>query len=114
MTSPARSLRNDGGNLRRFASRLRAVPQDRLALAQQPEVGDGYTFTTNEFFWFYYFMTGIHILHVFMGFGALTVAAYQLHSPERCSQETVETCATYWHMVDFLWVIIFALLYLMR
>jgi nitric oxide reductase NorE protein len=26
----------------------------------------------------------------------------------------VETCATYWHSVDFYWVLIFALLYVVR
>ena len=26
----------------------------------------------------------------------------------------IEACGIYWHMVDFLWVIIFALLYVMR
>jgi nitric oxide reductase NorE protein len=26
----------------------------------------------------------------------------------------IETCATYWHTIDFLWVLIFALLYVMR
>jgi nitric oxide reductase NorE protein len=26
----------------------------------------------------------------------------------------VETAATYWHMVDLLWILLFALLYLMR
>ncbi|HYB82888.1 MAG TPA: cytochrome c oxidase subunit 3 family protein, partial [Mycobacterium sp.] len=39
---------------------------------------------------------------------------YQLRSPARRSQEFVETCATYWHTVDFLWVLIFALLYVVR
>lgn len=78
------------------------------------KVQDGYTFTTSEFFWFYYFLTGLHILHVLMGFGALSIVAYQMHGPERRSQEIIETGATYWHMVDFLWVIIFALLYVMR
>ena len=29
-------------------------------------------------------------------------------------QELVETGATYWHTIDFLWVIIFSLLYVMR
>ena len=29
-------------------------------------------------------------------------------------QVIVETCATYWHTIDFLWVLIFALLYVMR
>jgi len=78
------------------------------------EIGRGLTFTTNEFFEFYYFLTGMHLLHVLAGFIALGIAVYQLASPQRRSQELIETCATYWHMVDFLWVIIFALLYVMR
>jgi nitric oxide reductase NorE protein len=78
------------------------------------KVRDGFEFSTNEFFWFYYFLTGIHVLHVLIGFAFLGVVVYQLWSPERRSQEAIETGATYWHMVDFLWVIIFALLYVMR
>jgi nitric oxide reductase NorE protein len=49
-----------------------------------------------------------------IGFVAMGIAVYQLWSPARRSQETVETCATYWHTIDFLWVLIFALLYVMR
>ena len=78
------------------------------------KVREGFEFTTNEFFGFYYFLTGMHVLHVLIGFAVLGVVVYQLWSPERRSQEIVETGATYWHMVDFLWVIIFALLYVMR
>jgi nitric oxide reductase NorE protein len=48
------------------------------------------------------------------GFVVLGVAVYQLWSPARRSQQLVETCATYWHTVDFLWVLIFALLYIVR
>lgn len=78
------------------------------------KVREGFEFSTNEFFSFYYFLTGIHVLHVLLGFAVLGVVVYQLWSPERRFQETIETGATYWHMVDFLWVIIFALLYVMR
>ena len=78
------------------------------------KVHQGLEFSTNQFFWFYYFLTGIHVLHVLVGFVVLGVVVYQLASPERRSQEIVETGATYWHMVDFLWVVIFALLYVMR
>lgn len=77
-------------------------------------IGQGLTFTTNDFFQFYYFLTGMHLLHVLVGLIALGVIVYQLSGPQRRSREIVETCATYWHMVDFLWVIIFALLYVMR
>ena len=75
---------------------------------------EGFGFTTNEFFSFYYFLTGIHFLHLLIGFGVLGIAVHQLRSPARRSQETIETCATYWHTIDFLWVMIFALLYVMR
>lgn len=78
------------------------------------EIGKGFTFETDMFFAFYYFLTGMHLLHVLVGFIALGVIIYQLKSPARRSQELIETGATYWHMVDFLWVIIFALLYVMR
>jgi len=49
-----------------------------------------------------------------IGFVVLGVIVYQLWSPARRSQELVETGATYWHTVDFLWVIIFSLLYVVR
>ena len=49
-----------------------------------------------------------------IGFIVLGVVVYQLRSPARRSQQLVETCATYWHTVDFLWVLIFALLYVVR
>ena len=78
------------------------------------EMRKGYTFSTDEFFSFYYFLTGIHFLHLLIGFIVLAVVVYQLWSPARRSQQLVETGATYWHTVDFLWVMIFALLYVMR
>jgi nitric oxide reductase NorE protein len=78
------------------------------------KIHQGLTFSTNEFFWFYYFLTAIHVLHVLIGFVVLGVVMYQLAGPARRSQQIVETGATYWHMVDFLWVIIFALIYVMR
>jgi nitric oxide reductase NorE protein len=77
-------------------------------------IGQGFSFTTDAFFSFYYFLTAIHFLHLLIGFGVLAIAVHQLWSPVRRSQETIETCATYWHTIDFLWVMIFALLYVMR
>ena len=75
-------------------------------------LGNG--FDSNDFFTYYFFLTGIHFVHLMIGFVALGVVVYQLRSPARRSQELVETCATYWHTVDFLWVLIFALLYVVR
>jgi nitric oxide reductase NorE protein len=72
------------------------------------------TFTSDEFFEHYFFLTSIHCLHLLIGFIVLGVAVYQLWRPARRSQQLIETCATYWHTVDFLWVLIFALLYVVR
>ena len=78
------------------------------------EIHMGNTFTSDEFFSHYFFLTSIHCIHVLIGFVVLGVVVYQLWSPVRRSQQLVETCATYWHTVDFLWVLIFALLYVVR
>ena len=69
---------------------------------------------SNDFFTYYFFLTGIHFVHLLIGFVVLGIVIYQLRSPARRSQELIETCATYWHTVDFLWVLIFALLYVVR
>jgi len=83
-------------------------------LEWETAIGEGFGFTTDEFFSFYYFLTAIHFLHLLIGFVVLGIAVYQLWSPARRSQQMIETCATYWHTIDFLWVLIFALLYVMR
>jgi nitric oxide reductase NorE protein len=83
-----------------------------LEWARQIRMGNG--FSSNEFFTYYYFLTGIHFVHLLIGFVVLGIVVYQLRSPLRRSQQLVETCATYWHTVDFLWVLIFALLYVVR
>jgi nitric oxide reductase NorE protein len=77
-------------------------------------VNQGNGVLSNEFFNYYFFLTGIHCLHLLIGFVVLGVVIHQLRSPARRSQELVETGATYWHTVDFLWVLIFALLYVVR
>ncbi len=83
--------------------------------ARQIQMGNGVA--SNDFFTYYYFLTGIHFVHLLIGFVVLGIVVYQLRSPaprSQGSQELVETCATYWHTVDFLWVLIFALLYVVR
>src|SRR5271166_751297 len=80
--------------------------------ARQIQLGNGVD--SSDFFTYYFFLTGIHFVHLLIGFVVLGVVIYQLRSPARRNQELVETCATYWHTVDFLWVLIFALLYVVR
>jgi nitric oxide reductase NorE protein len=77
-------------------------------------IHSGHTFTSSEFFQYFFFLTAIHCIHLLIGFVVLAVLWYQVSDQNRRSQETVETCATYWHTVDFFWVLIFALLYVVR
>lgn len=72
---------------------------------------------SNDFFTYYFFLTGIHFVHLLIGFVALGVIVYRLRDARRGtgeSQVLIETAATYWHTVDFLWVLIFAMLYVVR
>ncbi|AEV71757.1 heme/copper-type cytochrome/quinol oxidase, subunit 3 [Mycolicibacterium rhodesiae NBB3] len=69
---------------------------------------------SNEFFSFYYVLTGVHMFHVALGLIILGVCVRELRSPLRRRVSLVEQGATYWHMVDLLWIVIFGLLYVMR
>jgi nitric oxide reductase NorE protein len=78
------------------------------------EIANGYTIGSNDFFMFYYMLTGVHLFHVSLGLVILGVVVRELRNPRRRRVSMVESGATYWHMVDLLWVVIFALLYVMR
>jgi nitric oxide reductase NorE protein len=69
---------------------------------------------SEEFYSFYYVLTGVHLLHVAIGLVVLGVVVRELRNPSRRRASMVESGAIYWHMVDLLWVVIFALLYVMR
>ncbi len=66
------------------------------------------------FFVLYFFLTGLHALHMIVGAGLLIwliVLAYRGHfSPQRYMK--VELSGFYWHFVDIVWVFLFPLLYL--
>ncbi len=73
-----------------------------------------YSSNVELFFCFYFFMTGLHALHMIIGIGVLTVltvlSARGRFTPEYFSP--IETCGLYWHFVDVVWVFLFPLLYL--
>ena len=77
-------------------------------------INEGHTFTSSEFMQYFFFLTGMHAIHLLIGFAALGILLYQLADPRRRSLGTIETCATYWHTVDLFWVLIFAMLYIVR
>lgn len=74
----------------------------------------GHTIATNEFFTFYYMLTGVHLFHVTLGLVILGVVVRELRNPRKRRLTMVESGAIYWHLVDLLWIAIFALLYVLR
>jgi nitric oxide reductase NorE protein len=82
-------------------------------------VSTGLTVTHGNFFMFYYAFTGVHLVHVLVGLIVLGVMRAELRRPggrpgPAPRVRLIEAGALYWHMVDLLWIILFALLYLMR
>ena len=70
--------------------------------------------TVEMFMCFYFFMTGLHALHMIIGIGLLTVMAV-LARRGKISRENynrVEVSGLYWHFVDIIWIYLFPLLYL--
>ncbi|VWX50170.1 cytochrome c oxidase subunit 3 [Novosphingobium sp. 9U] len=80
--------------------------------------GEGLLPDTNTFFMFYFVLTGMHLVHVIVGLVALHVMSRIVrHAPSGTSPRNLplaECCALFWHMVDVLWVVLFAIFYLHR
>ena len=66
------------------------------------------------FFCFYFFLTGLHALHLIIGIGILAVLCLMAwrgrFSPQYYS--SLEVAGLYWHFVDIVWIFLFPLLYL--
>jgi nitric oxide reductase NorE protein len=71
---------------------------------------------TNDFWMYYYILTGLHFFHLTVGMGLLIFLFTQARRTTLRSSRFafVEGAACFWHMVDLLWVVIFPLLYLVR
>jgi len=71
---------------------------------------------TNTFYMFYLSLTMFHFLHVVLGMlillAVLIKAKYAAYSATNYTG--VETAASYWHMVDLVWIILFPLVYIIR
>jgi cytochrome c oxidase subunit III len=73
-------------------------------------------FSTGEkqFFNLYFFMTGLHGIHVIVGIILLTIIALKIRSgkinPDR--HVYLENSGLYWHIVDIIWIFLFPLFYL--
>jgi len=77
-------------------------------------VREGLGFTTSRFSSAFYTLTGFHGIHVTVGvimLVSLVLLSLRGKIPEH-KAETVEIVGLYWHFVDVVWVVIFAVVYL--
>ncbi len=77
---------------------------------------EGLTLSTNLFGSTFYMLTGCHGAHVAVGVLWLTSLAVMAHRGNLGpgSSITVEIAGLYWHFVDVVWIVIFALVYLIH
>lgn len=66
------------------------------------------------FFSLYFFMTGLHALHIIIGMVLLSIVAVKVKTKKIHADHYVllENGALYWHLVDLIWIFLFPLLYL--
>ncbi len=79
-------------------------------------IGNGITLSTNLFYMFYLSLTFFHFMHVLLGMVILAAVALRARSGAYGAADHVgvESGASYWHMVDLVWLILFPLVYVMR
>lgn len=76
----------------------------------------GISLSSNLFYMFYLGMTFFHFMHVILG---MLILAFLLVKMQRGGYSAaehggVESGASYWHMVDLVWVILFPLVYVIH
>jgi cytochrome c oxidase subunit 3 len=66
------------------------------------------------FFGLYYMTTGLHALHVLIGMILLIICIVKIRKKKIDHERFVllENSGLYWHLVDFIWIFLFPLLYL--
>ncbi|MGE5465822.1 MAG: cytochrome c oxidase subunit 3 family protein [Ignavibacteria bacterium] len=76
----------------------------------------GINLATNTFYMFYLSLTFFHFMHVLLGL-AILLAVWRktaVGGYSSADHHGMETGASYWHMVDLVWVVLFPLVYVMR
>jgi nitric oxide reductase NorE protein len=79
-------------------------------------IEQGISLSTNTFYMFYLSLTFFHFMHVIMGMVILAAVALKAGRGGYSAEDHtgIETGASYWHMVDLVWLILFPLVYVMR
>lgn len=76
----------------------------------------GHSPTTNDFYMFFFVLTWVHLVHLTAGILCARVMWRTARRGAIGARElrTLEAAGVFWHLVDLLWLVLFALLYLVR
>lgn len=82
----------------------------------QEKFAIGISLSTNTYWMFYLSLTFFHFMHVILGMIILTAVLLKARRGGYSADEHtgVETGASYWHMVDLLWIVLFPLIYVIH
>lgn len=66
---------------------------------------------SDPFDMYYFVVTGMHLGHVVIGVSALLYARYRIRANPAGDTRVDESVASYWHLVDVFWIVLFLLIY---
>lgn len=73
----------------------------------------GLSIDSGGFFTQYWLISGFHFVHVLLGLLVLLLLSVSLAWRRPVALSTLESAGIYWHMLDLVWVMLFALFYLL-
>ena len=81
-------------------------------------IASGVNVLTDDFFMFYFMLTGIHLMHLIVGLillvGTILHLRRVLSLGRAINDELVGFSSCFWHMIDIVWIVLFPLLYLLQ
>jgi cytochrome c oxidase subunit 3 len=87
------------------------------ALAWVQILGSGVILARNPHSWFLFLFTGLHGIHIVVGLSGLILLLARTYRPaggpryQMTTRAVASAVAIFWHYLDFVWVVLFALLF---
>lgn len=78
------------------------------------KIDAGLTMGYNTFFSFYWMLTLFHVIHVIVGLVILISIYFRIKKENSLTKlEDMEAGATFWHLCDLIWLLLFPVIYLL-
>ncbi len=78
------------------------------------KIDAGLTIGFNSFFTYYWMLTLFHMVHVIVGvIILLSMRRSLIIKPKQLKRDDFEAAATFWHMCDLIWLLLFPIIYLL-